>query len=64
MKGFQKWVVEIQIADTWVEDGFEITNDNIVDRLQEWLPYAYSHEVNGKVLKAPKQSVIKKLQGE
>ena len=62
-KDFQKWVVEIEVHNTWVEDGFNITNENIVDRLQEWLPHAYSHELKGKVIKAPKQSVIDKLQG-
>ena len=64
MNKYQTWVIELKVANCWVEDGFEFTNENIVDKLQTLLPYAYSHEVKGKILKSPDKKTIAKLQGD
>lgn len=65
-----KWIIEIEVSATWIEDGFDIPEDEgdkgegwIVDRLQECLPYAYTHELGGRVIKAPPRHEIRKLQG-
>lgn len=62
MKTF-KWVVEFEVTETWVEDGFEITQDRAEDMLANALPYAYGNELSAKVIKAPKQDLIRKTQG-
>jgi len=63
MSKFYKWTVEIEVAETWVEDGFDITDKNILDRLGNLLPYAYGHEFRGKVIAAPSAEEVSKCQG-
>jgi hypothetical protein len=58
-----KWVVEIEVDEKWVADGFDLTNENITDRFQDMLPYATSNEVSGKILKAPSKKAIRVVQG-
>jgi hypothetical protein len=61
---FQKYIVELRISDTWVEDGFDIrSSQDIKDLLQRLLPFAYGNEVKGRVIHAPSLKTIKKLQG-
>lgn len=62
MKRF-KWTVEIEIDETWVADGFDITDDRLLDIIAHALPYAYGHEFTGKVLSAPKRSEVLRAQG-
>jgi hypothetical protein len=60
----QKYIVELHISDTWIEDGFDIrTREDIKDLLQRLLPFANGHEVGGRVIHAPSLKTIKKLQG-
>jgi hypothetical protein len=61
MKTF-KWVVEFEVTENWVEDGFDIDEDRAQDMLANALPYAYGHELKAKVIKAPDQKLIKKAQ--
>ena len=58
-----KWTVEIEVDEKWVADGFDLTNDNIINRLQDMLPFATSDEVSGKILKAPSKKAIRVAQG-
>lgn len=58
-----KWVVEITVDKTWVEDGFELTNDRANDMVRKEVAYAYGHEVSARVLSAPPQDEIKRVQG-
>lgn len=61
---FQKYIVELSIANTWIEDGFDIrSREDVKDLLQRLLPFAYGHEVKGRVIHAPSLKTIKKLQG-
>lgn len=57
------WTVRIDVDETWVEDGFDITDERLQDMLQKILPYANSLEVGGEVLKAPTRERIRKAQG-
>jgi len=59
-----KYIIELSIADTWIADGFDIrSNNDVKELLQRLLPYAYGHEVSGKVISKPALKVIKQLQG-
>lgn len=62
MKAF-KWVVEFEVTQNWVEDGFEIDANRAIDMLANALPFAYGNELNAKVIKAPDSKLIKKVQG-
>lgn len=55
MKTF-KWVVEFEITETWVEDGFDINQDRATDMIANALPYANGAEFKATVLKAPMQN--------
>ena len=50
-----KWVVQFEVSENWIEDGFNLTDKSALKMLEEFLPYAYSHELNAKVIKSPKQ---------
>ena len=59
-----KWVVEFEVTENWVEDGFNITEDRANDMIANALPYAYGSEYKATVLKSPKATLISKTQGE
>ncbi len=58
-----KWVVEIEVAETWVADGFDMTPRAIELMLCGILPYAYSYEFKGRVIDAPDPRAIRVAQG-
>ena len=58
-----KWVVEFTVSEIWVEDGFDLTDERLLEMLAGDLPYAYEHELGAKILKAPDANLIKKIQG-
>jgi hypothetical protein len=62
MKTF-KWVVEFEVTETWVEDGFEIDQDRATDIIANALPYAYGSEFKATVLKSPDPKLIRITQG-
>ena len=62
MKTF-KWVVEFEVTQNWVEDGFEIDSDRAKDMLANALPFAYGSELKAKVIESPDSKLIKKVQG-
>lgn len=57
-----KWVVEFEIDEVWVADGFEMTDERANAMIQSEIGYAYDYEAKAKVLKAPPQSAIRKVQ--
>lgn len=62
MKTF-KWVVEFQVTENWVEDGFNMSEKRALDMLSNTLPYAYGYELSAKIIKAPDPKLIRKTQG-
>lgn len=58
-----KWTIEIEMEDTWVADGFDMTDERVSDMLQAYMPHVYGHEVKGRVLKRPPDEVVAKLMG-
>ena len=61
--GFSKWVLEVEIADAWVMDGFELTAERAHSIFAYHLEWAEGSEIRTKVLHAPPQADIRKLQG-
>ena len=58
------WIVEMSVSETWVEDGFELTNDRELDMLSHDLGYAnIGLELDAKVVDAPSRNLIAKAQG-
>ena len=62
MKTF-KWVVEFEVTETWVADGFNITQDRAIDMMANALPYASGAEFKATVVKAPEPKLIRQTQG-
>ena len=62
MKTF-KWVVEFEVTENWVEDGFNIDQDRATDIIANALPYAHGSEFKAVVLNAPDAQLIRKTQG-
>lgn len=58
--------VKMQVADSWVADGFQVKDriDQIQELIAELLPYAYGHEckVTVKVTGSPSDATITALQ--
>lgn len=52
MKRFS-WTVRFEVDETWVADGFELTDERALAMLRKDLSYAYDHELGAKVLKSP-----------
>lgn len=60
---FFKWTVEIEVAEVWVADGFDLDDDRAQGMLERELGWAYSHELRSTVLSAPDPAEIRKAQG-
>lgn len=59
-----KWVLEIEIDETWVADGYEATADRVKEAILSYsLGYAYDYEVKTKLLKKPLKRDIRRAQG-
>lgn len=58
-----KYTVEFSIDDSWIADGFDLTDERAKEMLARNLPYAFNHELNAKVIKAPDALKVAKLQG-
>lgn len=59
----QKWTVEIEVDDTWVADGFDLTTERMHDIMTRAMSFAYSEEIACKVIARPDDEVIATLQG-
>jgi hypothetical protein len=62
MKKF-RWVVEFEVSENWVADGFELTKDRAKAMIENDLAFAHSAETKAKILKAPNTKEILKVQG-
>ena len=57
------WLVEIEIDETWVADGFEITAERAGEWVEKDIGYASPDEISVRIKKAPKSSDIRAVQG-
>jgi hypothetical protein len=60
---FFKWTIEVEVAEVWVEDGFDFNKDRCVDLETSLIDWASEGEVRVKVVKAPDPKEIRKTQG-
>lgn len=59
-----KWVVEFTIDQTWVEDGFNLTEERAKEMVESALPFSTGSETSVRILKAPDADIIREVQGE
>lgn len=58
------WTVEFTVAECWVEDGFDLTDDRALHMLATDLGWAnMATELKAKVVKRPAAARIRKVQG-
>ena len=62
-RGWFKWTVEFSVDAVWVADGFELTDETALEMLACRLGYAVESELGARVIKAPSQKRIAKVQG-
>lgn len=58
-----RWTVEFAVDESWVADGFDLTDERAKGMLAQDLRYAYGHELGAKVLVYPSTLRVAKLQG-
>lgn len=58
-----KWVVEFEVDEVWVADGFNLTKERAEDMIFNDLGYADVTEIKVKILKSPDKNKILKAQG-
>lgn len=58
-----KWTVEIEVDKALISDGFTITEERVLTMLHDNYGFAYQHEFAARILSAPDESEILKLQG-
>lgn len=58
-----KWVVEFEVDETWVADGFDMTQERAKGMIEQELGYSYAEETGARILKAPLPDAIRKVQG-
>lgn len=58
------WVVKLGVSKTWVEDGFELTDERALEMLDKVLPWAIiGMELSARVIARPNRDLIAKAQG-
>ena len=63
MPKFYKWTVEIEVVDTWVADGFNLTDERAHSMVNNDLRWAQGSEIRCKVISKPDDEAIAKEQG-
>lgn len=62
-----KWLVEFSVDLLWVADGFDPRGQEgdqmFKDMLADKLGWAYENELGAKIIKAPDQAKVKRIQG-
>lgn len=59
---YLRWVVEFEVHPLWVQDGFDLDDDDAERMIQTRLSHAHGYEVRAKVLSAPPARRIRRLQ--
>lgn len=57
-----KWVVEFQVDESWIADGFEMTDEVAFEMLSNQLGFAHYDELRAKVIKKPTGKSIRRMQ--
>jgi len=56
-----KWLVEFEIDEVWINDGFRLTNEVAQEMIDNAIPWGIPGENKGKVIKAPIEEEIQNL---
>ena len=60
---FFKWVVEFEVAENWVADGFDLNDESAKEMIENDLRSSFPAETRARVIKAPSKKAIRKTQG-
>lgn len=63
MRRFYKWTVDIEVEETWVEDGFDLTDERAHAMVCSDLRYAFGREIRCKVTARPPDDAVASAQG-
>lgn len=58
-----KWILELEVSEYWVADGFDITEENVQDIANAMNPYAIVGEYRVRILQAPAPETVRQAQG-
>lgn len=59
-----KWMVEIEVDETWVADGFNLDRERLLEMVGSDLRHALPElEFDAKIIKFPDPAKIRKVQG-
>lgn len=58
-----KYVVEFGIDESWIQDGYELTQNRVKAMIEKELSFAYSGETYAKILEMPTDEQIAQIQG-
>ncbi len=58
-----KWTIELEVAECWVADGFNPTDEMFTECLLGWLGWATESEVKARIVKKPDQEKVARMQG-
>lgn len=58
-----KWTVEFEVEDTWIQDGYDLTDERAHAMIAKDLAWAYGHELKARVIKSPSKDELLKEQG-
>jgi hypothetical protein len=61
--GFFRWTVEIQVHETWVEDGADFTDNRLHDMLVRRFGWATGNELRARVLTRPDDAAVATAMG-
>lgn len=48
-----KWVCEIEVEDTWLADGFRLTDERLKRMIENEIEYAHGYETAARVISGP-----------
>ena len=57
------WTVEIEVAEVWVADGFDLTDERAHGIMCRALSHARMSDIRCRVVKAPKREHVRAAQG-
>lgn len=58
-----RWVAAFEVAESWVADGFDLTDERAHSMLAHDLRYAFGHELRAEVLSRPRRDDVNVAQG-
>ena len=52
------WIVEFKVSKTWIEDGFDLTPEDVRQMIKHQLPYAEGSEVSARIIDEPNPKLL------